>query len=116
MSVHSDRRTPFLSFPVFSSARAERSEDPDTAFSNRLKSLGLLESRRGDLPGFHFEREGDNPVGEGTVMTAFWASGGGGIKAVTRNWKPNTRSFELDIVEDSDGCTYRTYEWSVESL
>jgi len=77
-------------------------------------SLGLLESTHGDLPGFHFERQTDGATTEGTALEAFWASGGGGIKAIVRNWKPDAKTFDLDIVEDFNGCTYRTYEWRIE--
>jgi hypothetical protein len=101
---------------VFSRAEAQRAEDADTAWKNRLRSLGLVESTYGDLPGFHFESKGDGLLEEGTALTAFWASGSGGIEAVVRNWKPEARAFDLDIVETSDGCTYRTYEWKVEPL
>lgn len=116
MALADIRRFPRWSFTVSSRAEVEREQDSHTAWNNRLESLGLGERTSGDLPGFHFIREAHVIVEEGARIQAYWASGGSGIQAIVRNWQPRQNGFEFDIVEDSDGLTWRTYEWRVEPI
>lgn len=104
------REVPRWSFAASSVAERERAIEAKLTWQNRLESIGLGESDSGDLPGFHFVRESGGAIKDGFSLTAFWASGGGGIRAVVRNWAPEKMTFDLDIVEESDGLTWRIYE------
>lgn len=111
------RRFPRFAFTLEATAEVVRDIQADAAWTHRLESLGLGTSRSsGDLPGFHFECSTNGPTAEGTRLHAMWASGGGGIAAVVRDWNPEGRSFALDIVHTDDSCTWRTYEWCVKPL
>jgi hypothetical protein len=116
MTQHENRRLPSWKITLSSHASLQRELSASDCWERRLNTLGLGEQLMGNLPGYHFERDESVDPREGAVLDAYFASGGGGIRAVIRNWLPDNMSFDLDIVGSSDGLTCRTYRWLIEPV